>query len=67
MKVTQEYSDRTFMGNGQPWRLRIEGKDGQAFDIVEQMGGGFTITGIAATKLVVMPLASNAILIEVKS
>jgi len=52
----------------EPYRVQIIGKDGQVIEIVEQMGGGFTIRGMngLSSKVHIMPMAFNAIFIRVE-
>lgn len=67
MKVEQQFSDPEYVTDRRPYRLRIEGKDGQAIEIVEQMGGGFLITSVTSmlsSSLVVYPVADNKIIIK---
>jgi hypothetical protein len=68
MLVTQNFSEPETNRNRQPYRVRIEGKDGQAFEIVEQLGGGFTLTAVTdlGARLEILPCAANSIMIRAK-
>jgi hypothetical protein len=62
MKIEQQFSDPEHVQDRQPYRLRIEGKDGQVIEIVEQMGGGFSIA--SGRPLIVLPIMINQIVVK---
>ena len=68
MKVIETHSEPASVKDRQPYRLRIEGRHGEAIEITELTAGGFTITGVTQlnNKLAIWPVGSNSIIIEVK-
>jgi hypothetical protein len=67
MLVTQLFSESETNRNRQPYQIRIEGVDGREFEIVEiveQLGGGFTLTTVP--RIEIQPCAANSIVIRVK-
>lgn len=67
MRVFAEYSEPEHVKDRQAYRLRIEGKNGQAIEVVEQMEGGFLVASVAlGSKLVIRPISGNAIIVESK-
>lgn len=67
MKIHQEHSEPEHVKDRSPYRIRIEGKDGQIIEIVEQMNGGFYIAGLTSlnAQLAITPLGMNAIILKV--
>lgn len=68
MKLLQQFSEPEHVVDRQPYRIRIDGKDGSAIEIVEQLTGGFCIIAVRnmGEQLVVKPLGHNKIIIEIK-
>ena len=68
MKIDQHHSEPDHVKDREPYRIRIEGKDGQAIEIIEQTRGGFSVTAVTKinSKIVITPLGMNSIFVEVK-
>ena len=64
MKIFSQFSDPEHVIGREPYRLHIEGKDGQFIEIVEQMDGGFSISSLRA--LTVIPITPNQIVVKAK-
>lgn len=65
MKIEMQYSDPETVPDRQPYRIRIEGKDGQAFEIVEQTDGGFCVFAASGRQLsihLIPPMVSGVVI-----
>lgn len=67
MKVHAEYFEPECIKDRKPYRLRIEGKNGEAIEVVEQMGGGFLVSVVApllSARMEIQPISGNAIIVK---
>lgn len=69
MKVHETHSEPSWVATREPYRLRIEGRNGEVIEITEHTTGGFRISSSATfsgSRLVVWPDGRDAIMLEVK-
>lgn len=68
MTIIETHSEPETVKGRKPYRIRIEGSNGDAIEVVEQMTGGFAITAVRnmGEQLVIKPIAHNRVVIEVK-
>ena len=64
MKVEAQHSEPEHVKDREPYRLRIEGRDGQSIEIVEQLTGGFLIAAVSMRRLVIEPTSGNSIIVR---
>lgn len=67
MKVEQQFSDPDHVKDRRAYRVRIEGRDGQVIEIVEQMGGGFSIAAELGGPIVVQPIDFSKVIVRAVS
>jgi hypothetical protein len=70
MKVSIEHGDYQLPAHSDrdAYRIRIDGKNGSAIEIVEQLTGGFLITEISSfgACIAVSPVAANAVIVSMR-
>jgi len=65
VKLHAEYSEPEYVKDRQPYRIRIEGKDGQVIEIVEQLGGGFSVSTMN-DMMAIMPITRCSFILRTK-
>lgn len=68
MKVIETHSEPSTVKDRKPYRVRIEGRNGDAIEIMEQMNGGFAITAASTltAELLIVPITRSLIIVRTK-